>query len=84
MTSHLFVRPLWSTASFGDRPDTLPMELSALEEHYDACQGARGRWFALRSVAESTNRFVAARFVTTLVVTLGVVSLLIGIVALVT
>jgi hypothetical protein len=84
MNPIVLARPLWSTASFGEQPDTLPMELSALEEHFDACQGARGRWFALRSLVETTNRFVAARFVTTLVLTLGLGGLLIGIVSLVT
>jgi len=82
MNTDVLARPLWSTASFGEQPDTLPMELSALEEHFDACQGARGRWFALRSVAETTNRFVAARFVTTLVVTLLLGGGLIGLVSL--
>lgn len=79
MNTEVISQPVWSTASFGDRPETLPMELSALEEHFDACQGARGRWFAARSVVETLNRFVAARFVTTLVVTLGIGGLLIGI-----
>lgn len=83
MHTKVIDRPLWSTASFGDRPDTLPMELSALEEHLGTCQGARGRWFALCSAAETLNRFVAARFVTTLVVALGVSGLLIGMASLV-
>jgi hypothetical protein len=66
--------PSWSTASFGDTVDTTPMELSALEEHLELCNGARGRLFALRCGAERLNGFVTGRFVTTLVV----VTLLIG------
>ena len=61
--------PFWSTASFGDSTDTtLPLELSELGEHMDSCKGSHGRWFALRCVGEVMNRFIAARFVTTLVV----------------
>lgn len=60
--------PQWSTASFDDTTDSLPMELSALGQHMDSCQGARGRWFRVRSIAETCNRFVVSRIVTTLVV----------------
>ena len=60
--------PRWSTASFGDTADTSPMELSALGNHLNLCQGARGRLFTLHCAAEIMNRFVAPRFVTTLVV----------------
>jgi len=58
----------WSTASFGDTVDTSPMELSALGEHLDLCKGSHGRWFAVQCVGEALNGFIAARFVTTLVV----------------
>jgi len=68
------VTPFWSTASFGEAVDTSPLELSALGDHLDRCQGSRGRLFALRCVGEALNGFVAARFVTTLVVA----SMLIG------
>ena len=50
------------------------MELSALVDHLDRCQGSRGRWFELSCAAEATNAFLAARFVTTVVA----VALLIG------
>ena len=60
--------PCWSTASFGDTADTSTMELSALGEHLDLCNALAGRLFAVRCVAEVTHAFVAARFVTTLVV----------------
>jgi len=64
----------WSTASFGDAADTLPLELSALGEHLDVCRGARGRMFTLHCFAERMHGFVAPRLVTTLVV----VALLLG------
>ncbi len=77
--NHTIATPFWSTASFGDTTDTTPMELSALGEHLNLCQGSRGHLFTLRCVAETFNSFLAARFVTTLVV----VGLLIGVTSLV-
>lgn len=68
MQTKTLTNPLWSTASFEEATDSLPMELSALGQHVDRCRGARGRWFALHSAAERLNGFVAQRFVTTLVV----------------
>lgn len=59
--------PFWSTASFGESPDTTPGELSGLSEHLSSCQGLHGRWFTLQCVAEAADRFIAARLVTTLV-----------------
>ncbi len=61
-------RPNWSTASFGDAVDTSPMELSALGEHLHLCRSLSGRLFVLRCGAEAVQGFVAARFVTTVVV----------------
>lgn len=75
MNDDLFAHPSWSTASFGDTVDTSPMELSALGEHLDSCQGSRGRLFAWHCVAETMRGFVAARLVTTLMA----VALLIGV-----
>ena len=61
--------PFWSTASFGGSIDTsLPMERSDLCAHMDTCKGSHGRWFALQCAGEIMNRFIAPRFVTTLVV----------------
>lgn len=74
MNTQTISTPLWSTASFADAPDTSPMEITQLGDHFDRCQGARGRLFKLQCVAESMNGFMAPRFVTTLVV----VSMLIG------
>ena len=78
MNNDILAAPAWTTASFGDSADTSPMELSALGEHLHLCKGSRGRLFALHCVAETMHGFVAARFVTTLVV----VALLIGVVSL--
>jgi hypothetical protein len=75
MNNDLIAHPAWSTASFGDAADTSPMELSALGEHLDICQGSRGRLFAWHCVAETMRGFVAARLVTTLMA----VALLIGV-----
>jgi hypothetical protein len=70
--------PFWSTASFGDSTDTTPAELSGLSEHYTSCKGLRGPWFTLQCAAEATDRFMAGRLVTTVVVAaflIGVASL---------
>lgn len=75
MSTPVIVTPFWSTASFGDAADISPLELSALGEHLALCRGARGRLFALQCAAQTMHGFVAARFVTTLVV----VALLIGV-----
>lgn len=75
MNIDVIAGPRWSTASFGDAADTSPMELSALGEHLDLCKAKHGRLLALHCVAQRLHGFVAARFVTTLVV---VVALLIG------
>ena len=69
--------PFWNTASTDHTPDTSPMELSALGEHLDPCKASRGRLFALRRATEALDRFVAGRFVPTLVV----VALLIALIA---
>ena len=56
-----------SAASFGDVAGTSRRELSALGEHLDLCKVSHGRVFALHCFAETMRGFVAARFVTTLV-----------------
>lgn len=58
--------PLWSTSSFGEAADSLPLELAALREHLLRCTKTHGRFFVLRSQAESVRRFFTARVVTTL------------------
>lgn len=67
--------PCWSTASFGEAADTSPMELSALGEHFELCRSLSGRLFVLRCAAEAVQGFLAARFVTTLVVLVLIVGL---------
>lgn len=71
MNSHVISHPSWSTTSFGGPTDTSPMELSALGEHFNHCQCSRGRLFALRCAADAVHGFVVTRFVTTLVVVVG-------------
>ncbi len=57
----------WSTASFGDSPDTTPGELRALGEHLQQC-GRGERWARLHIAAAAVHGFGASRFVTTLLV----------------
>ena len=71
MNTHAISPPTWSTTSFGGSADTSPMELFALGEHFNRCQGSRGRLFALRCAAEAVHSFVVTRLVTTLVVVVG-------------
>jgi hypothetical protein len=51
------------------------MELSSLGEHLELCRSLSGRLFVLRCAAEAARDFVAARFVTTLVVVVLVAGL---------
>jgi hypothetical protein len=70
--------PRWSTASIAEAADTSPMELWALGAHVQRCNGSRGRWFGVRLAVDAVHEFVAARFVTTLIIagmTLGAVAL---------
>ncbi len=62
------VRHRWTTAAYSEPADTTPMELDALGQHYDRCQGKRGRWFSLQCMMEALHGSVAPRFVTTLVI----------------
>lgn len=80
MSSLIKSTPNWSTAAFGHAADTSPMELSALGDHLDRCQGQRGRLFTLHCLAETTHGAIAARFVTTLAV-IAVVFVVLGLVA---
>jgi hypothetical protein len=65
----------WSTTSFGDDPEASPIELSALGDHLQQCNGSSGRVVAMRCGAQRLHGFVAERFVTTL----ALLALLIGI-----
>ncbi|WP_394787249.1 hypothetical protein [Rhodoferax sp.] len=73
-TPAAFAAPSWSTSSFGDAGATSPMELAALGDHLNRCQGATGRLSSLQYFGEIAHSFVASRFVTTL----AIAALLIG------
>lgn len=67
--------PSWSTASFGGTADASPKELSTLTEHLAVCRAHSPRLFGLHCAVESARDFVAARFVTTVVVAVLVAAL---------
>ena len=75
MKTDLTAGPRWSTSSFAADAHEPASELSALGEHVALCKCATGRLFALRCVADAVHRFVAPRFMTTLVAS----ALLIGV-----
>jgi hypothetical protein len=69
----------WSTASFSHTGEPLPDELQMLGQHLGLCRRSHGHWFALQCFAQSTNGFVRARLITSLMVAVlvaGLVSLL--------
>lgn len=68
IASHRNPAPSWSTSTFSNSADTSPMDLSVLGDHLDHCKGTQGRLFTLHCVAETLNRFLSSRLVTTLVV----------------
>ena len=68
IATHRNSAPSWSTSTFSNSAETSPTDLSVLGEHLGHCQGAQGRWFTLHCVAETLNRFLSSRLVTTLVV----------------
>jgi hypothetical protein len=71
MSGHIIFPSRWSTSSFGEAADTSPLELAALGQHLDHCRAAPSGLSMLRYCAEKLHSFVAARFMTTvLVVTL--------------
>ena len=59
---------IWSTASYGQTPAASFQELSALTEHLQTCRDLSGRVLNLRCRALHLRRFLADRFVTTLLV----------------
>jgi hypothetical protein len=67
--------PRWSTAAFGEAPDSLPREASALGEHLNACRATSGRLFSLQCGAEAMHTFVSCRLVTTVTAVLVLVGL---------
>ncbi len=57
----------WSTSSFGHSTDTSPVELQALGEHLQLCQGGSHRLRALQRGAMAVHRFATPRLVSTLI-----------------
>lgn len=51
--------------SFDALSHDMRQDMRALREHLQACRACHGRLFALRCAAESVDRFLASRFVTT-------------------
>ena len=70
----------WSTATFGDTSAALSRELSALGEHLDLCRLMRGRLFAVQCGADMVRGFLAARFVTTVVLSVSVLAVIVALV----
>lgn len=70
----------WSTSSFGSAPDTSPMELASLGEHFHRCEAMRGPAFRLSCAREALNKFIMPRLFTSLVL-LAVGSALAGTIA---
>ncbi len=64
-----FAHPLhrWRTAANGLVADTLPADLETLGEHLGNCQNTHRHWLTLGWVAHNMRGFMAARFVTTVV-----------------
>jgi hypothetical protein len=67
----------WSTASFGQSPDSLPSELAALHDHVKVCNRFRGPWFTTQCRAEALHGFMVARLVTTVAATCALVAVLV-------
>jgi hypothetical protein len=57
----------WSTSSFGAAADTSARELADLSDHLDRCRRLRGRLFPALCLSDAASRFLAPRFMTTLV-----------------
>lgn len=72
---HVIATPSWATASYGNKAETSPMEISALGQHLNLCKNLHGRMFAIHCAADRMHGFLAPRFITTLFA----VALLIGI-----
>lgn len=70
-------QPSWSASALAEATDTAPVELSALGEHVEHCNGARSPWFLFQCAADRLAGFMAPRLVTTVVlvaIAFGVVS----------
>lgn len=70
----------WSTSTFGETSTALSKELSLLGEHLDLCRLVRGRLFALQCGADMVRGFLAARFVTTVVLSVSLFAVIVALV----
>jgi hypothetical protein len=57
----------WSTSTQGHPVGSSPVDLSALGEHMEACQGGHRHLTRLHCVAQSMHGFIASRLVSSLV-----------------
>lgn len=67
MTTFTYSPYRWRTASNGLVADTSPGDLETLGEHLGNCQNTHRHWLTLRCAAQNLRGFMAARFVTTVV-----------------
>jgi hypothetical protein len=58
----------WNTTTLGGAPVTLEPESSALGEHLRACKQMSGRLFGWRCHAAAAHGFMAAHFITSVLV----------------
>jgi hypothetical protein len=70
----------WSTSTFGEPANALAKEFSVLAEHLDLCHLMRGRLFAVHCGADMVRGFLAARFVTTVVLSASVLAVIVALV----
>lgn len=75
MKTELAADPHWSTSSLPFAAESLPRERSALGEHLEHCRAMTGRLFTLRCWADAAHRFVASRFVTTVLLSAALIAL---------
>ena len=67
----------WSTASFGQAPDSSPIELADLHDHVRVCNRFRGAWFTTQCRAEAVHGFMVAHLVTTVAATFALAAVLV-------
>jgi hypothetical protein len=65
----------WSTTAFGASEDSVDHERTALGEHLRACERLSGRLFAWRCRASEVHGFMAAHFITTVLLLAALVAI---------
>jgi len=70
----------WSTSTSGEPSHAIAKEFTLLAEHLDLCRLMRGRLFAVECGADMVRGFMAARFVTTVVLSVSVLAVIIDLV----